>query len=69
MLSDPLQAVGRRGWLPVPVLAHAGQAVEARLPGGPSAGAAEPAAGHDHHDALHAGRQGPVSTQSQVPVR
>lgn len=49
--------MGRGRRFPVPVLAHAGQVVEALVPGGPAQGTAQPAEGHDHHDAVHVGRK------------
>ena len=49
--------MGRSRRFPVPVLSHAGQAVEALLTGGPAEGTAQLAEGHDHHDAVYAGRK------------
>ena len=51
-----LKVVGCSGWLPVPVCAHAGEAVQELHPGGPVAGTAQPPEGSHCHAAQYAGR-------------
>lgn len=49
--------MGRCRRFPVPVLAHAGQALQALLTGRSAEGTPQLTEGHDHHDAIYAGRK------------